>query len=906
MKGPDRLLSYHEKPTKKIVSFNEEDIEKELEDIFEFKPTKTQLEPPKPKRLKLNEVKPAFDVSEDVNSKSMIVEDSSFNLFGPLMKKTLAQHQKTLKAADYPVDSPLHLGSLQGTLKYLRKPYPFPNLGDSFRGLRNKPQESTVSGKFKVTKNDYRRFLVEVKGDDSLIIGYLDDDSNNVLAPMIDAGIIEVWITLVTLPTFTSPSNESVVSIEIYLLGSCLTSPIMVPLSKAEEEEKNRFEEVKDRIIDLIRRLNGNVLKISKDVATKPLHEWKISKSTSDFPFQNKDNTSLEFLDSDNRVQLFIDRDLNEAGIMECDKDPELFSKELHLMEHQRFALSWLKMREGVLGYNLNMAKMFDSDIHPMWCELEVDLEHPLNHSFRDKYQEIVQFREIPKFVKLFFNPYSGQLSRVMPAYGEEMKNFKGGILADEMGLGKTVMMIALMLSNRLVNQQVYVTEGSSALDLEYIKVEDFNLLVQPQDYSKQLANTKKQRVFMSAPHFKSSIVNRIEPGILMDTLIVVPTSLIYQWRDEIKKFSAVPIKILIYSEDEKADMFDDIRSFDIVIVSYNKLSFDYKTSKSKIHLAYWYRIVLDECHYIRNRRTQLSKAVCALRGERRWCLSGTPIQNSMDDLFSLIAFMQYAPWSDYHWWNQNINLSLADPLRKSKALNLMNKILKPIMLRRTKQQHQHLLGLKSKTICIENIPLSPNEKERYDSYYLKSKKTFQDLMRQGNLSNCYMTIWPMLMKLRQLCDHVLLAKAKPKSVPAETIISSLLQQIEKRLEERRLMKAELNEEEEEVIKKKGRETRNDAGKFEREKYRKWIESFYYSRDESPVLATKPSQTTKEEPVLTSCPICLTDDLENPIITTCGHFGCLPCMQNWLSSNRTCPYCSLVLRREDLFNIPIE
>lgn len=906
MCGPDRLLSYHAPDQKENALAEDFDLEKEIGDVFEFKPTKLHPDPPRQKKMAFEQVKTAFDSTDTNNSKAATIIGSLVGAFRPLKKKSLVEHQESLKHKYYPTDSSLYLGSLMGTLKYMRKPNPLPKLGESFKGLRNKPQESTVTGKFKVAKKDYRRYLIEVKGDDGLIMGHLDDGSNNLLSSLMDSGVIEVWITLDTLPPFTSPSNESTVSIEISLMSSSLTAPIMVPISKAEELEKSRFEEVKDKMIDLIRQLNGNVLKISKDVATKPLNAWKISNSTSNYLNPYKDNASLELLDADNRVQLFIDTDLNDAGVMECDKDPELFSKDMHLMQHQRFALTWLKMREGILGYNPNTARMFDSEIHPMWCELEVSIDHPLNAAFKSEYCSLVQFTEPPTSVKIFFNPYSGQLSQTMPAYGEEMKSFKGGILADEMGLGKTVMMVALVLSNRLRGQQVYVTEGTQSLNLSHVKVHDFEMITKTESFSCELGGGRKQRVFMSPAHFKQCLATGTEPGVLMDTLVVVPTSLVYQWRDEIKKFSAVPIKVLVYSEDEKVDMFDDIRSFDVVIVSYNKLSYDFKTGKSKIHGAYWYRVILDECHYIRNRRTQLSKAVCALKGERRWCLSGTPIQNSMDDLFSLVAFMNYAPWSDYHWWNQNINMGLADPQRKAHALSLMNKILKPVMLRRTKQQHQHLLGLKTKTVSVEYITLNPEDRERYDSYYLKSKKTFQDLMQQGNLNNCYMTIWPMLMKLRQLCDHFLLAKSQPRALPAESIIASVLQQIEKRLEERRLMQAELTEEEEEVTKKKGREVRSELIKFEREKYRKWIEAFYYSRDEASGSSLKVSQNPKEDLVTTSCPICLTDDLENPIITSCGHFGCLPCMNNWLSSNRTCPYCSFVLRREDLISIPIE
>ena len=173
-----------------------------------------------------------------------------------------------------------------------------------------------------------------------------------------------------------------------------------------------------------------------------------------------------------------------------------------------------------------------------------------------------------------------------------------------------------------------------------------------------------------------------------MDTLIVVPTSLIHQWKEEILKFSGFPIKILVYSEDERVDMSEDIRSFDIVIVSYNKLAYDFHKGDSKLHKAYWYRIILDEAHYIRNSRTKMAIGCQTLLGERRWCLTGTPIQNGIEDVYSLILFLNYSPWSERSWWTENIAQALEDPMRRSNALNLLKTIIGPIMLRRTKAQH--------------------------------------------------------------------------------------------------------------------------------------------------------------------------------------------------------------------------
>jgi SNF2 family DNA or RNA helicase len=106
---------------------------------------------------------------------------------------------------------------------------------------------------------------------------------------------------------------------------------------------------------------------------------------------------------------------------------------------------------------------------------------------------------------------------------------------------------------------------------------------------------------------------------------------------------------------------------FDIVITTYNTLGSDYiidKKDPANIELgpslkAKWHRLVLDEAHCIKNRKTRSAKACFALKAKVRWALSGTPIQNSLDDMYSLICFLRYDPYADYSIWKGSILLFL-------------------------------------------------------------------------------------------------------------------------------------------------------------------------------------------------------------------------------------------------------
>lgn len=82
---------------------------------------------------------------------------------------------------------------------------------------------------------------------------------------------------------------------------------------------------------------------------------------------------------------------------------------------------------------------------------------------------------------------------------------------------------------------------------------------------------------------------------------------------------------------------------------------------KSPIASTQWLRVVLDEGHVIRNPNAMMSKAVHALKSERRWVVTGTPIQNSMKDMFSIISFLKLEPFTDRQWWRRTMERPISE-----------------------------------------------------------------------------------------------------------------------------------------------------------------------------------------------------------------------------------------------------
>ncbi|XP_057506564.1 LOW QUALITY PROTEIN: DNA repair protein RAD16 [Actinidia eriantha] len=207
----------------------------------------------------------------------------------------------------------------------------------------------------------------------------------------------------------------------------------------------------------------------------------------------------------------------------------------------------------------------------------------------------------------------------------------------------------------------------------------------------------------------------------------------------------------------------------------------------SVLHSVKWDRIILDEAHYIKDRRSNTTKAVLALESSFKWALSGTPLQNRVGELYSLVRFLQIIPWSYYFckdcdcreldycfstqcpncshnsvrhfcWWNKLI----ATPIqargnsgdgRKAMIL-LKDKLLKSIVLRRTKKGRAADLALPPRILTLRRDTLDMKEEDYYTSLYNESQAQFNTYVEAGTVTNNYAHIFDLLTRLRQAVDH--------------------------------------------------------------------------------------------------------------------------------------------------------
>ncbi|EPS67460.1 hypothetical protein M569_07315, partial [Genlisea aurea] len=299
-----------------------------------------------------------------------------------------------------------------------------------------------------------------------------------------------------------------------------------------------------------------------------------------------------------------------------------------------------------------------------------------------------------------------------------------GGILADDQGLGKTISTIALILKERSPSSKMARTAEwqSKAEMLNLDEDDDMSLQASHVTGGTQPYNFSGRPVYADV---SSQSKGRPSGG----TLIVCPTSVLRQWSDELqnKVTSEASLSVLVYYGNNRTKDPCVLASYDVVITTYSIVSMEVpkqpvvgdsdsysgsmhnaisSCSKRKSHemlkkprkglddelienisgpLAKvgWFRVVLDEAQSIKNHRTQVSRACCGLRAKRRWCLSGTPIQNAIDDLYSYFRFLRHEPYATFRTFAEQLKV----PIHKNPRTGYkkLQAVLRTIMLRRTK-----------------------------------------------------------------------------------------------------------------------------------------------------------------------------------------------------------------------------
>jgi DNA repair protein RAD5 len=723
--------------------------------------------------------------------------------------------------------------------------------------------------------------VVNLKNQDSLVrftnekgeeVGRLENDSAAWIAPLMDQKVCTFEGTVVYTPDRIRTGDTVYLQLRGYLLRSAFDKRKFTKpednreVSLFEEKETSDERDLRMRQIGMVKLFEQINLHPTRENETTEKHkrqgllraaeseekkekkpkveggtQAKVQNGTQVDPTSsppNEEPEEGEELEQDQLDSLYKKAqsfDFNTPTLQPAD------TFRMDLRKYQKQALFWMVSKEKDESLDGK-----EDSMHPLWEEYQWPTQDAEN-------QPLPAIEDQTMF---YVNPYSGELSLEFP---RQEQNCLGGILADEMGLGKTIEMLSLIHTHRTE----VPTDESSSHQMTLPRLQ------------------KNSAAVESAPY---------------TTLVVAPMSLLAQWQSEAEKASKDgTLKVMVYYGAEKAVNLQKLccasnaaNAPNVIITSYGTVLSEFnqvaaqdgnRGSHGGIFSLDYFRIILDEAHYIKNRQSKTAKACYELYARHRWVLTGTPIVNRLEDLFSLVRFLKVEPWSNFSFWKTFITVPFesGDFIR---ALDVVQTVLEPLVLRRTKDMKtpdgEMLVPLPPRTIDVEPIVLSQDERDVYDHIYTRAKSVFAANAEAGTLLKSYTTIFAQILRLRQSCCHPILTRKA--NIVADEEDASLASDLANGLADDMDLGS--------LIERFTAEGDQDVNKFG-----------------AHVLKQIQDEAEAE------CPICSEEPMIEQAVTGCWHSACKECLLNYINHQRNknevprCFNCREPINARDVFEV---
>ncbi|WFD30148.1 1-phosphatidylinositol 4-kinase [Malassezia sp. CBS 17886] len=379
----------------------------------------------------------------------------------------------------------------------------------------------------------------------------------------------------------------------------------------------------------------------------------------------------------------------------------------------------------------------------------------------------------------------------------------RGAILADDMGLGKTITVIAMIA--RTTGEAHAFGAAPLAADAD------------DDDEPQLVGDSRTRRTAEQALREELRCRSR-------GTLLVCPLSIVSNWEAQIREHWAGGKQPSIYVYHGNGRLADPrvLADHDVVITTYSTLGFEFSNQSTWVAAAgrtdqdveagrasgsetdaadvdaggapgappgakgrakrrkrllesantcqrvEWFRVVLDEAHIVKESKTWQSKAVCNLSAPRRICLTGTPIQNKLDDLYALVLFLRLEPFTDRAVWNRfcgdRKHLFLGQARGKESdvldptSLARVQTIMKFLTLRRMKSDRrangEPILSLPDRSTRVLTLAMDVMERTKYQALHSRFSESFEGHVAHGTVGANYATILHEILILRMMCDH--------------------------------------------------------------------------------------------------------------------------------------------------------
>lgn len=242
-------------------------------------------------------------------------------------------------------------------------------------------------------------------------------------------------------------------------------------------------------------------------------------------------------------------------------------------------------------------------------------------------------------------------------------------------------------------------------------------------------------------------------------SLVICPTSLVYNWKEEIRKFNPnLNTLVIDGAPNQRKKQLKNLKDYNVIITSYNLLQKDIEIYKE----ALFDYVILDEAHHIKNRATRNAKSVKMLQAGHRLILTGTPIENSLEELWSLFDFLMPGLLSSYDRFVGKYIRACNIIGSKSDNLEILKKKVSPFILRRMKEDV--LEDLPPVSEILYHCHLTDYQKELYQSYAASAKVELSKLVKKEGFDRIHIHVLATLTRLKQICCHpAIFAKDNPE-----------------------------------------------------------------------------------------------------------------------------------------------
>jgi superfamily II DNA or RNA helicase len=262
-------------------------------------------------------------------------------------------------------------------------------------------------------------------------------------------------------------------------------------------------------------------------------------------------------------------------------------------------------------------------------------------------------------------------------------------------------------------------------------------------------------------------------------SLVVVPTSLTFNWMHEARQFTP-ELKVLLLHGPKRKSRFKHLRNHDLVVTTYPLLVRDADALKSQsFHL-----LILDEAQMVKNPKSQASRMVRHLQARHRLCLTGTPLENHLGELWSLFDFLMPGLLGNEKQFRRDFRTPIEIQNNEAAGVRLSQRV-RPYLLRRTKEQVAK--ELPEKCEIIQSVALEGAQRELYETVRLSMHRRVREEIERQGLARSQILVLDALMKLRQVCCDPRLLNSEQIDTSAQSAkLDHLMALLEEMVEEGR------------------------------------------------------------------------------------------------------------------------